>query len=416
MSVNTLKCVNCNIVISEVLAFIRNKQDVMDNESLINICHSAFSEEEIDKAKKLLFTSTKTNQKLVSRRKQKKMKDLEDIIAVFKTIDPNHIPVFVAYDLHKLPPVCFDHVDVTKLLKDLLILRAEVAEIKNNYVTTDQLETAKEELNQLNNPISLFNPNVNMRRGGYIMNSGPIGLAPHNVSQSSSNGDRITMPIAGARPEMSHEGDSKASMYRSLSICSDDSHNHVNRVASIDDSISTVLDTVALPTDKTTTESNKNVDNEQIPITMADIVNKGEWKSIKPEEKWILVQKHKTRNRFSGQPGKAVSSPSGKFKAADSLIPLFISNVSKETTEKDIYEYIERKTKERVKLEKINMKLDKPYNAFKVYVSKYKLNTYLDNSLWPEGITFRRFIFFKKTGEDGGRAPFMNENNTQCNV
>lgn len=52
MSVNTLKCTKCNVVISEVLAFIRNRHDVMDNESLLRICVSAFSEEEIDEAKK----------------------------------------------------------------------------------------------------------------------------------------------------------------------------------------------------------------------------------------------------------------------------------------------------------------------------------------------------------------------------
>ncbi|CAG9569637.1 unnamed protein product [Danaus chrysippus] len=52
MSENLIKRANCNVVISEVLAFIRNKHDVMDNESLVRICQSAFSEEEIDEAKK----------------------------------------------------------------------------------------------------------------------------------------------------------------------------------------------------------------------------------------------------------------------------------------------------------------------------------------------------------------------------
>lgn len=56
-TVNTLKCVNCNIVINELLSFIQNKIAVIDNESLIRICISAFSEEEVECAKKLLFTS-----------------------------------------------------------------------------------------------------------------------------------------------------------------------------------------------------------------------------------------------------------------------------------------------------------------------------------------------------------------------
>ncbi|VVD01701.1 unnamed protein product [Leptidea sinapis] len=80
-----------------------------------------------------LLLHNKTNQKQVSRRKNKKQKDLEDMITVFKTIDPEQIPMFVPYDLHKLPPVCFDHVDVTKLLKDLLVRQSDVNAIKSDY-------------------------------------------------------------------------------------------------------------------------------------------------------------------------------------------------------------------------------------------------------------------------------------------
>ncbi|KAL4721227.1 hypothetical protein ACJJTC_000402 [Scirpophaga incertulas] len=92
MRTKLLKCVNCNVVISEILAFIRSRHDVMDSESLIRLCESAFSEEDIEEAKVLLFNSTKTDKKLISRRKEKKKKDLEDIISVFKTTDPDQLP------------------------------------------------------------------------------------------------------------------------------------------------------------------------------------------------------------------------------------------------------------------------------------------------------------------------------------
>ncbi|CAB3223445.1 unnamed protein product [Arctia plantaginis] len=94
----------------------------MDTESLIRICVSAFSASEIEDAKKLLFESVTTKRRNISRRKDgKKQKDLEDVICLIREIDPDKIPVFVARDLQKLPPISFDHVDVTKLLKDLLV-------------------------------------------------------------------------------------------------------------------------------------------------------------------------------------------------------------------------------------------------------------------------------------------------------
>lgn len=111
---NRLKCANCNIVICEVLAFIQNKLDVMDELSLIRICESAFSAEHIELAKSLLFESL---QKSVTIRKRqgKTQRNLDDIVTLLKETDPENIPIFVARDLEKLPPITFDHIDVTPL-------------------------------------------------------------------------------------------------------------------------------------------------------------------------------------------------------------------------------------------------------------------------------------------------------------
>lgn len=46
-------------------------------------------------------------------------------------------------------------------------------------------------------------------------------------------------------------------------------------------------------------------------------------------------------------------------------------------------------------LKKINMKQAKSYNAFKVFVPHNKLAMFLDDALWPEGVTCRRFVYIK---------------------
>lgn len=139
--VKTLKCASCNLVISELLAFVQNKVDTMDNESIVRICVSAFSPHEVEVSKGLLFDTIKTKRKNISRRKDgKTQSDLEDIITVFKETDPDSLPTYVARDLHRLPPVTFDHVDVTTLLKDILLLKTDVEMIKQNYVSTNQIE------------------------------------------------------------------------------------------------------------------------------------------------------------------------------------------------------------------------------------------------------------------------------------
>lgn len=105
-----------------------------------------------------------------------------------------------------------------------------------------------------------------------------------------------------------------------------------------------------------------------------------------------------------GQKGRASTAPDVKFKAAVIKVPVFISNVCKETSEQDIMSYIKDKTKEEVSLKKIKMKSDRKYNAYKLFVSKDKLDLFLNDEFWPDGITFRRFVHFMYGTKQVGRT------------
>lgn len=54
--------------------------------------------------------------------------------------------------------ICYVHVDVTKLLKDLLIFEADITQIKDTYVTKDELENMKTEFKSAETlTVPLFN-------------------------------------------------------------------------------------------------------------------------------------------------------------------------------------------------------------------------------------------------------------------
>jgi hypothetical protein len=324
-----------------------------------------------------------------SRRKDKKKKDVEDMISVFKTTDPDQLPVFVAYDLHKLPPISFDHVDVTKLLKDILVLRSEITNIKNEYVTKEHLEESLQKVSyQL--PNSLFNHNVNkIIGGGYTTDSGPFGLSPL-AHRAETQSDSVLRGV-----------DDSASRYSCLAP-----PNTHDAPCSTDVSTSLVNSTVLENTDDIAAAG---VDCNLKKPTMVDVLKHGKWKTTGSD--WTVVQSKKFKNRFNGKTGRATSADIGNFRAAEYKIPLFISNVNKETTDNDICEYIHKMTKESVQLEKINMKTDRPYNAFKLFVTKHKMNVFLDDKLWPEGIRFRRFIYFK-TKKDRDSSQLKDDKNT----
>lgn len=88
----------------------------------------------------------------------------------------------------------------------------------------------------------------------------------------------------------------------------------------------------------------------------------------KGDGEWKLVSKRnpKLKYRYLGQMGKAQMSES-TFKAAVIKTPVFISNVHKNTLESDVIDYIFVKTQERVSLEKIYIKKQVEYKAYKFF-------------------------------------------------
>lgn len=114
-----------------------------------------------------------------------------------------------------------------------------------------------------------------------------------------------------------------------------------------------------------------------------------------------MSRRKKPLYRYRGTSGIA-RDMEGNFKAADIKVPIFITKIHKDTTEKDIQDYIYRKTNEMINLEKIVLKQDKDHNAYKFFVSEHKISVFLDNKLWPQGVLFRRFVNFKRNSTNSG--------------
>lgn len=92
-----------------------------------------------------------------------------DMLNLLKAAEPDKLPVFVARDLDKLPNLTMDHPDVSKLLKDISLLQADLMKIKSSYVTTEQLELAKKECMNSKNPSPPFSAvKINMKRGAFL--------------------------------------------------------------------------------------------------------------------------------------------------------------------------------------------------------------------------------------------------------
>ncbi|KAI5631201.1 hypothetical protein NE865_16087 [Phthorimaea operculella] len=418
-----------------------------------NFNSTAFKVEEVAQAKKLLYDTISTNLRHITRKGNKQGKiqrDLADIIVAIKQTDPENIPIFVAKDLQKLPPVLFDHLDCTNLLKQLVLLRSEIDNIKANYITTEQLEAAKSQWHSEKYD-SILNSNSNMRfvntkqRGGYQyhLNSGPLAMTPDygSMTEPPAKVDEYqSITTSLINTYQLDEGDGVRQ--EKVSSCSRGSetdrdpqvlptHNvSVSEIARMFEnrkSDETQLPTNACAGTQSQPMTHVKDDNSALKlkptqvvrnISFADLINDTD-KFYEPEKdaEWHDVQRKRLKNRFMSNKGKASMKPDMKFKAAETKEPLFITNVHKDVSEADISAYILEKTSEKVIPIKIKMKKERGYNAFKIFVSKSKIDVFLNDSLWPQDISFRRFINIKNriSSRDSPKVQGRQPNNKLIN-
>lgn len=405
---STVKCSSCNIVIDELLAYIQNKISVVPEPDLIKICVSAFNSDEIKTSKTLLFESLPTDKrKIIRKREGRENRDIRDILGVFKSADVEVIPTFVARNLDKLPPVTFDSLDVTKLLKDITLLRADVDVIKSNYVTMDTFEDLKNDVSSKRQssiptqsiPVSPCFRSINLKRGA-CFDSGPMGL-PHldstvlevdckNVQSSSVQNKDLNMKSGISPNESNNERDreNKVAFLSPVTAAREtgSAHQLSDRPAAVCDN-SAGVSTQMTNERKTFTEVVKTYKYSQ------------QTSQHESDNQWQIAQSKKRKNRSKTQVRSKIGSASdldGKFKAADTKIPIFITKVHKDTQESDICTYIMSKTYEKVVLQKLNIKRQDDHNAYKFFVNKEKLQLFLDSELWPKGIIFKRFVHYKQ--------------------
>ncbi|KAL4706099.1 hypothetical protein ACJJTC_017879 [Scirpophaga incertulas] len=105
--------------------------------------------------------------------------------------------------------------------------------------------------------------------------------------------------------------------------------------------------------------------NKRSRSLYADCFHTNTHDTQKEKQEWTLVSKRKQKYRYIGNRGRAVTDINCKFKAADIIIPMYIYNVSKETSASDIVTYIEKVANYTARLEKIDMYADKGYDAYK---------------------------------------------------
>lgn len=393
----------------------------MDEDSIIRLCNTAFQSDEIVTAKKLLFESVQTNSRIINRKGDgKEKRDMEDILCIIKETDPENLPVFVARDLQRLPPVTFDHLDATRLLKDIIQLQNDIDIIKENYVTKDMLRVPSPEVKDF----------VNKRcRGAGLLasfdcESGPIGLPHISSADTFEKTDLTNNPHVPENTNTSVSLRPTPMQNNAISLAHAIAQPHARALSETSLAEKRTERTEAGTT--TSSGTTKQSDNHSYAEVAAATVVGGPYRNLERngvthkilsaantnesrsngsmqnnKNEWTLVRRKRNKNKFIGKKGIADVTTECKFKAASTKIPFYIYNVSKECQPADIIEYIKCKTDIEVKLEQINMKLKKDYEAYKFLIPKETLSIFMNENLWPSGISFRKYVTFNKKWNNG---------------
>ncbi|KAF9823601.1 hypothetical protein SFRURICE_011907, partial [Spodoptera frugiperda] len=362
---NTNSEKRCNIVIDELLSFVQNKLSVIDDDSLIRICLSAFSNDDIKKSKTLLFESVSTDKRNIRRKqKGKEHRDLADIIGLFKSTDPDLIPIFVARHLERLPPVTFDHLDVTKLLKDLTLLKDEVREIKANSVTVDQLEKVKLDLHydlKFGSFIERAKNDqcINAKRGAGNVDTSFCNSSYRSLETSKHAVNSLPPNEISKCQKTSTAGAAKLSAVISEKQTSSLLPTRTGSPAPVQTAVSVTSQA----------HSTNLLSKQTVSINRADIVTTND------KDGWTVATHRKPKKgyRYSGRSGIAKDSV-GCFKAADKRVPMFITNVHQDSPTADIIKHIKLKTGETVKLEKMSLRKRANYDAYKFFIPENKVD------------------------------------------
>lgn len=363
------------LIPNELLAFIQHAIDTMDEISILQICKSNFKIEEICSGKELLYKTLGMADRMPSRRRDEKgERSLQDIINLLKVTDPDDVPAFVAKQLHKLPPVTFDHVDVTRLLKDINTLKASLAEVQCRLeVSESTISDLRTELLTLksNDSVSRSDTsNVNTRRGG-----------TQNVSISSLPSPsppvvaRVAQPAARGLASVQMTSSPGASTPRAYA-----------EAAAVPAPVSTP---VAAPPKSQATRAKTKKKSKAAPAKA--LPPSGPERNLRDEEGFIKVERKKKKPSGRNNCGTAPIGTTPLLRPAVPSTPLYVSRLHWSTKVEEVVDYVRSKSNFTLRVERLQSHHKSNFNSFVIRVPTHHLSTFMKEDFWPQGIVFRRF-------------------------
>nr|XP_026500129.1 uncharacterized protein LOC113403757 [Vanessa tameamea] len=371
--------------------------------AVVQICESNFKDADIFTAKTILFEAANCRSTRKGDGKNKRL--LQDIIKVLKETEPASLPTFVAKDLHRLPPVTFDYVDVTSLLKDILVLKRNFHCIQADYVKaselfqlqqeienikTNQYQTQSEQQIGAKSCNGLFSNNEAKRVPSELSSRQPAATNTHApccvpsskplpflTSAQSGNAAPATASVREPPPAPAIPSLQVRLLAR-------------NRVTPSDDRTENDITITPKPTElrsSNKTQYRRRTDSllkttELIGNTLDEINFDDSFTTVVNKKK---KKKTYTGNKNPNQQGKAIFT-SSKLKIVPKLSYIYASRFDKHTTDNDIYDFIKDCGHTVIKVKKLVQYKETVFTSFIVTIKQDQESVFLSAEFWPCGV------------------------------
>lgn len=365
------------IIINELLTFVQNKIDRLDDLSIIQICCSNFKDKDIESAKSVLYSNITDGSRIITRKgEDKNKKNLQDIIKLFKETESDHHPVFVAKDLDRLPPVTFDHIDVSRFLKDIAYLKNQLALMQTDSVSKSELLTLESSLRSDISDVracvkqaaakskndTQSSSSKNGSRNGHI-----VAPSTCHVIDNNNTCDRAKIPLDDSECAQSKTGCPVAS-----AIVAD----NVSKPATARNTYEFVS---SRPTyrDITLTQSSRDT---------RDMDNR----SVVDETEFTTVTRHRRPRKPKNIRG-TLKCTNNRLEAAESVCAIYLSRCKKHITVDDVRAHINEIGENCLAIELLNQWKETTFNSFKIEINSSRISKFLSPESWPVGLVCRRY-------------------------
>ncbi|KAI5641989.1 hypothetical protein NE865_05988 [Phthorimaea operculella] len=391
------------VVVDELLAFVQNKLDVMDVVSLEQICLTSYSDVDIYTAMvHLNETAEYKHVRLTMRNKEGSgKKNIRDIFRVFQNEDPDDVPTYVARDLNKLPPVTFDYVDVTTLLKDIVLLKSDIKDLKQKWETAEEVSAElRRELTSLRGQHAAASAPppaacVNMQRGVAVQHeTAPVSNSTRPAThQQQTDKLRVSDPAADTKSGNNTLPPPPTRPEPAL---------HPDAAPFIPGKQKEVPpQTTRRPRRKRQPVPPVTQKGKQMASTAANEANVTS-KAIIDEEGYTLAESRKRRLRRNRNKRGTVSAAATTLKAAEPIAQLYVSRLDSNTTKEDIMQHVQKMHKLRqelprdlagatVYIRQLESKFASNFRSFVLSGPRRIVCEFMREDFWPQGVVFRRY-------------------------